>query len=218
VAQNVVARLDAAGDRDGAAVVVGNELVRGPGARDGVVCDQPALVDLEELELRLIDRGAITVAVGQVGNDGAVVIGWPVGPLQLHRASGCDRGFQGTRLCILVADDVGVGVLGAIDIAIIELILGPRNDLGRVILVRVQVDKISAIVVAVDHGACHIAMAGHQGGRAEEKSSKFGNRHFVKRTALGWKRTTKGGLQSMKFAPQERERKRVLALEGKKNE
>lgn len=54
MAQNVVAGLDTAGDRDGAAVVIGNKVVRGPCSRHGVVGDQSALVDLEELELRLI--------------------------------------------------------------------------------------------------------------------------------------------------------------------
>lgn len=93
-----------------------------------------------------------------------MVGGWPVGPLQLNRTSGGNRGFQSTRLCILVADDVGVRILGAVDVAVIQLILGPRNDLGWIVLVRVQVDEISAIVRAVYHSPSHVAMAGYKGG------------------------------------------------------
>lgn len=90
-----------------------------------------------------------------------------------------------------MADDVGIRVLGAVNVAVVELILGPRNDLGWVVLVRVQVDKISAIVCAVYHSTSHVAMAGNKGGCAKEDSSKFGNRHFLQRTALFWEKNGK---------------------------
>lgn len=72
MAQDVVARLDVLGDLDQPAVAVGNELVVSPLTRRGGAVDEAHAVDLEELQTGLVDSRAVTVARGQVVNDGAL--------------------------------------------------------------------------------------------------------------------------------------------------
>ena len=73
VTEDVVAIGDVAGDGDSAAVVVGNEVVSGPGTRLSGVADQTTLVDLEEFQGSLVNIGTVAITVGHVGDDGTVV-------------------------------------------------------------------------------------------------------------------------------------------------
>lgn len=82
VTENIVAGSQAGGDGDGLGQVVGDELVRGPGTTGGRARDETALGNLEEFKGGLVDGAAVTVAVGKVVDDGAVVGIRPGVPLQ----------------------------------------------------------------------------------------------------------------------------------------
>lgn len=158
VAQHVVARLEGAGDGHGPAVVVGDEVVGRPGARRVSVVDQARLVDLEELQLRLVDGRAVAVAVGQVRDDRPVVAGRPGRPLQLDGAAGGHGGCQQRGRRIPVADDVWSLVFSAVDEAQVGGCRGPADDGGWVGFVGELVDDVPAVAV----GIVSISQAGRQ--------------------------------------------------------
>lgn len=152
VAQDVVAGGDAAGDGDGPAVVVGDEVVRRPGARRARVVDQALLVDLEELQRRLVDRRAVAVARRQVRDDGSVVAVRPWRPLQLDGAAGGHGGCQRCGRRIPVADDVRALVSCAVDEAQVGGGRGPADDGGWVGFVGERVDDVPAVAVGSQQG------------------------------------------------------------------
>lgn len=92
MAQNIVAVRNSLGHRERVGVVVFNHVVTGPGTRGIAAVDQTLLVDLEELEAGLVDLGAVSVAGGQVVEDGAVVRLGPLGPLHFDLGAGLDIG------------------------------------------------------------------------------------------------------------------------------
>jgi hypothetical protein len=200
VAEDVVAGLDAAGDSDSAAVVVADQVVGGPGAGNGAVVDETTLVDLEELQSCLVHGGAVAIAVGQVGDDRAVVTLGPLSPLQLDATTGLDGSRDGTRLGTLVTDDVRRGIRRTINVAQVGGSVGPGNGLGRVALVRILSNQISTIIGTVNNGARHVTVASDQSGRAEDNTGNLGERHCFsrlvrnERTAfLSWIREGKEG-------------------------
>lgn len=72
VTQDVVTSLEGGGDGDVVGVVVGDQLVRGPGARVGAR-DETGGVDLDPLEGGLVNSGWV-ISGRNVGDDGAVVL------------------------------------------------------------------------------------------------------------------------------------------------
>lgn len=92
VAEDVVAGRDGLGDGHGPGVVVGDQLVSAPGSGVGSIADQTDLVDLEELQCRLVNAGAVSGALGEVVDDWAVMAARPRGPLKLHDVASCDLG------------------------------------------------------------------------------------------------------------------------------
>jgi len=108
---DIVAWLDSLWDDGGPAVVVRNELVRSPSARDSGVVDETDGIDLEELQVCLCHTFARAVAVGKIGDDRAVMRVRPWGPLELNRVSG-SYGSRGlTRCGTEMADDLWCGVV-----------------------------------------------------------------------------------------------------------
>jgi hypothetical protein len=177
VAEDVVTGLNAAGDGDSAAVVIADQVVGGPGAGNGGVINEATLVDLEELQGGLVDRGAVAIAVGQVGNDGAMVRLGPFSPLELDAATGLDRGGDGTGLSTLVADDVRRSIRRAVDVTQVSGSIGPANGVGRAGLVGVLSNQISTVVGTVDNGTGDVTVTSDQSGRAEDNTSNLGERH-----------------------------------------
>lgn len=88
VAQDVFAWSDARRDRHGPRASGADHVVRCPVARGRAAVDEAGLVDLGELQLALVDAGAIAAAGGQVVHHRAVVGFGPVGPFQLDASSG----------------------------------------------------------------------------------------------------------------------------------
>lgn len=88
--EDIVSRCDAVRDGDGPAVVICDQLVRGPRAWRRGIIDETTLVDFEELECRLVNIGTATRTLGQIIHDWPMVRLWPFCPLQLNSAAGCD--------------------------------------------------------------------------------------------------------------------------------
>jgi hypothetical protein len=177
VAEHVVASLDGAGDSNRPTVVVAPQVVGGPGART----DETSLIDLEELQGGLVDGRAVAIAVGQVGDNGAVVALSPLAPLQLDAATSLDRSRDGTGPGILVADDVRRGVRRTVNVAQVGGSVRPGNSRGRAAHVGVLANQISTIVGTVDNGASHVTVASNQSGRGEDNTGNLGERHSFRR-------------------------------------
>lgn len=129
-AQDVVAGGDGAGDGDGVGVaVVVEDGVGAPLASLALgsslsvasalgVASKSDLVNLEELELRLVDLGAVAVAGGEPGGSPAVVGAVPalltvtaaslVMPVESDLGAGRGLGGVGRRSSVFVGDDVGL--------------------------------------------------------------------------------------------------------------
>ena len=131
-AENVVSTRNLAGDGDALLVVVVVEdgvgapvaclLLRGAlRVAAGAVVDKRALVDLEELELRLVDVFAVAAARGEVGRGPAVVAAVPaflavvagarVVPGEGHLGAGGGFGSVGRGGGVFVRDDVYVSLV-----------------------------------------------------------------------------------------------------------
>lgn len=108
VTHDIVAGSNAAGDGHGPAVVAGDQIVGGPGVV--TAADEALLIDLEELELGLVDGGAVAVAVGEVGDDRTLVTLGPGSPLQLDLLASSDLSRDSAVFGVLVADNVGIGI------------------------------------------------------------------------------------------------------------
>lgn len=84
VAKNILARSDVGRDGHAPRVVVGNHIVRGPQTGAVGTIDEPALVNLVEKEIGLVDSGAVISACGEEIHDGTMVRLGPVGPLDIN--------------------------------------------------------------------------------------------------------------------------------------
>lgn len=97
VTENVLAGSDVLGDGDGPGEVVGDEVVRGPALRSGIV--QSLLVNLEEGKVTSFNGSAVvTGAPRQVVQNGTVVRLGPGVPLELDLTTSGDSGELGARL------------------------------------------------------------------------------------------------------------------------
>jgi hypothetical protein len=151
VTENVVTSGNGARDGHSAAVVGGNEIVRCPFTRDVAAIDQTSLIDLEELEGGLVDLGAVTLAVGHVGDDRAVVALGPLSPLQLDGTTGLDLCGDRTGAGLLVTDNVGARVAGGVDEAKVGGSLSPSDVLRDLGLVVVVIDDEATVVGAINN-------------------------------------------------------------------
>ena len=89
------------------------------------------MVDLNELKLRLIDRLAGSIAVGEIGDDGAFVGRGPWGPLEGDFIAGGDRDVGLAGSGIKMADDLRGRVVVRVDVAIAHVLrVGPAGDGG----------------------------------------------------------------------------------------
>lgn len=130
---DVVARCNRRRDIDDIRVVVGNQLVRCPGT--GVAsADESTLIDLEELESRLVNTLAWAVAVGEVGQDWTVVRIWPDSPLEFDLIASSDDCMRHGIGCVQVTDDVRAVVVLDESIALIGRV-GPADDIWCWVLV-----------------------------------------------------------------------------------
>ena len=137
VAEHIVAWRDGRRDLQQPGVVVGDQLIVAPDAGRVGLVDQADGVDLEELQRRLVNRLAGSVAVGQVAQDWAMVAAWPGRPLEEDFVAGSHDGVRVGVLRGLVADYVGGVILVRSDEPVVG-VWGLPGDLGwRVRLVRI---------------------------------------------------------------------------------
>lgn len=130
MSENIVARSDTGRDGDGPGVAVGNEVVAGPVTRVGATVET-ALCDLSEGEAGLVDRAAVSVARGEVVNDGAVVRLRPGVPLKSHGATSGHNGVVARGSGLLVANDVGITEGIGFDEAVVLVGGRPADGIGR---------------------------------------------------------------------------------------
>lgn len=178
VAQDIVSGSNIAGDGDGPAVVVGDQVVSGPGAGSFTAINETLLVDFEELQGGLVDLGAVTIAVSHVGDDRTMVTLRPFRPLQLNLFASTDLSRDGTGFGALGANDVRVGVV--IDEAQVSGLSGPSDGVRGVVGVSIGGDNVSPVVLTIHDGARDITVTSDQSGRAEKKAGDLGNRHCCK--------------------------------------
>lgn len=116
VTKDVVARGHVLGDRDGPAVVGGDELIGCPVAGLGGVIEHALGGNLVEFQGGLVGGGAFAVAIREIVDDRAVMGLGPIGPLEFDGGAG---GYSGVELSgggAFVADDVWVGEVARIDV------------------------------------------------------------------------------------------------------
>ena len=69
--------------------------------------DETAFVDLEEVQLGFVDRGAVaTRTTSQVGKYGSVMAVWPGVPLQIDRLPSSHRDIGIAWCCLLMTGDI----------------------------------------------------------------------------------------------------------------
>lgn len=127
VTPDVVAGREVRGDLDHPGVVVADQLIRAPRAGQGRVVDNTNTSDLEELQGRLVDSGAVRVALGQHVDDGTVMRRRPCRPVDLYVVAGLDRSITPSVGSILVADDVAAGISVWRNVAIVGVTCGPGS-------------------------------------------------------------------------------------------
>ena len=172
VAEDVEAGGDAGRDLDEPGVVVGDQLVRRPGARSVGAVDETDLVDLEELERVLVDRLAAGGATAcEIVDDGALVGLGPCVPLNEDAVSGWYDGVALGVGGIPVANDVaGSKGLGTYE-AVVGVGRSPAGHDGGVAHIREDVGQEAAIRVTVDDEVGDMAVCGH-GSRVGEGGKK----------------------------------------------
>jgi len=134
VTEDVFAWCDARRDCDDPGVVVGDHLVRCPGARWAAAVNETGFVNLVELELGLVDGSAVVAAGGKVVQHRAMMGLGPDSPLELNSVSSSNGHVGAARGRSLVADDVGRGVVA--DEAVVNVFRGrPASNDWRWVLV-----------------------------------------------------------------------------------
>lgn len=168
VAEDVVARGQGGGHRRGPDVAVLDELRGRPLLGREV---DARLVNLDPFERRLVGVGAVAVALGHVGQDGADVRLGPGAPLEVDGTAGRDRCRAGGRLGVLVTrDSVGAVLRGSHEPVVQVLGVPARRRGGRlpVELHVVVVEQEAAVLLAVGRERGHGAVGGGEAGQEAE--------------------------------------------------
>lgn len=147
MAQNVVSVGNGLGHGERVGVVVLDHVVTGPGTRRVAAIDETLCVDLEELQVGLVDLGAVAIAGGQVVEDGAVVTLRPFRPLHFDLGTGLHGSSQSTGLCVFVADNIGALVVLGTDESKVCCLGRPADGVGSIVRVGILVDEITAVAV-----------------------------------------------------------------------
>lgn len=87
---DVVSRSEIGWDSSGPGVVVGNHLVGSPGSGNSGVIYQTSFVNLEEFKSGLVNGSTVSVAVGKVGDDWAMMGLRPDSPLEINAITSGD--------------------------------------------------------------------------------------------------------------------------------
>lgn len=167
VTEDIVTRSDGLGNFDHPAVVVLDQLVITPGTRNIRVVHQANAVDLEELERGLVNRFAALTAVGQIVHDGTVVRVGPFGPLNVDAVTCLHSNVALGVRRVLVADNVGRGVIFRADEAVAGVGSGPSGDNRRIGHVRERGDVKAFVRDTVDNDVGDMAVGSHLGGRQQ---------------------------------------------------
>ena len=112
-------------------VVIVHEVVGEPHG-NGAGIDDADLVNLEELELRLVHCLAGAIAVGKVVNDWPVVALWPCIPLHRYLATRSNLDMGLSRRGRPMADDIRPSKGTWRNEAEVGHVDGPRKDVGRI--------------------------------------------------------------------------------------
>lgn len=176
VTSDVVAWCNVAWDGRGPGVVVGNQLVRGPGAWNGGVADKSTLVDLEPLQSGFVGILTFGRALGKVGDDWAVVAVWPDSPLEGDLATSLDWGVGTSGGSVQVADDVRASVVG--DETVGQVVRdGPTDDgWGRALVLEGW--AVTSVVGAVNDKTLDGTVSGSRGDEGAYEGSSPKERHF----------------------------------------
>lgn len=145
VAHNVVSRSDGIRDCHSPAVVGGDKFVGSPCTWSTGVVDQTTLVNLDKVQLSLVHSRAVAIAVGEVGDNGAVMAVRPWAPLELDSASCSNWSRNRSRCGVLVADNVWICILRRIDKSQVGCSGCPPNDSWWVGLVGELIHKVSRV-------------------------------------------------------------------------
>lgn len=164
VTKNVVTGSDGLGDLDHPAVVVLDQLIVTPGTRNIRVVDQTNAVDLEELERGLVNCLAAVTTIGKVVHDRSVVRVGPCGPLDVDAVTCLHTDVTLGVGRVLVADDVGRGVVLGGNKAIAGVRSSPSGDNGGIRHVRERVDVKALVVDTVDDDVGDMTVGCHLGG------------------------------------------------------
>lgn len=143
VPHDVVSISNRLGDGSFPGVSVGDQLVRRP----FFTFDVARLLNLEPLQGGLVGIGAIAIALGHVGDDGAVVALWPFSPVPCNGTTSSNICSNSTGLGLLVTDDVRVRVVVSVHEAQISGTVRPTNGVRWAVSVRVFVNQISTEAV-----------------------------------------------------------------------
>lgn len=169
VAEDVVAGGEGGGDGSGPGVVVGDEVLGSPDLGGQV---DAGLVNLDPLEGVLVGRGAVTVALGDVCEDGSLVGFRPGRPEEVDGAAGGNLDGSLAGCGVLVAVDVGglVGVGG--HESVVEVLSVPTGDLGRGLAVDlgvVVVEEETAVGNTIDAEVGDSAVSEGSGGKSAKE-------------------------------------------------
>lgn len=178
VAEDVLARGDAGGDGDDPRVVVGDHVVGCPCAGRVGAVNETGLVDLVELELALVDGGAVVTAGSKVVDHRTAVGLGPIAPLEFQGVSGCHAHVYAAWGCSLVADDVR-GVVVADEAIVLVLGDGPTSDdWGRVLILEARI--VAGVPLATSDDAGHDAVSRHFGNKGEgpDQGARSDERHL----------------------------------------
>lgn len=167
-----------------------DQVVSGPGAWWGGVVHETLAIDLEPVQGRLVNFGAVTRAPREVVEDRAVVrigprvplirfrmsslcMGYTMAYLELDLATSLDLGGGLSRGSALVADDVAVSVAIGRDEAVVLVLREPADGvgLGALVVEPVRVGTFEVGTVGDDAGNVTVGGDGRDGSNGCEGSS-----------------------------------------------
>lgn len=106
VSHDVVSRSKSGRDFDKPAIIVGNQLVSRPDARESGVIYEAHAINLEELECRLINTLAGATTICKVGKHWPMVSRGPSSPLEVYLVSCSHHGMALGVGCVEMTDDI----------------------------------------------------------------------------------------------------------------